>query len=109
MTTVKCSQANQTITTCHMRHIFTPIDQTIKKLFISCNYLLNVTIQSHPMKDGCCKTIEKCWIVATINPISHSHPVPHGTFLKVLIDKFCSCQCREIIVFAHNYFKTKHK
>ena len=46
-------------------------------------------IQSHPMKDGCYKPNEKCLIVATINPISCSHPVHHGTFFNVLIDKFC--------------------
>ena len=50
MTTVKCLQANEMITTCHMRHIFMPIDQTDEKLFISCNNLLNVTIQSHSTK-----------------------------------------------------------
>ena len=43
-------QANQMIMTHHMRHIFTPIDQTNKKLFISCNNLLNVMIQSHSTK-----------------------------------------------------------
>ena len=68
---------------------------------------VNVTIQSHPIKDGCYKQNEKCLIVATINPISHSHPVHHGTFFNVLIDKFCSCKHGEIIIFAHNYFKTK--
>ena len=47
-------------------------------------------------------------IVATINTISHSRPVHHGTFFKVLIDKFCGCKCREIIIFAHNYFKKQN-
>ena len=50
MTIVKCLQANEMITTCHVRHIFMPIDQTDEKLFISCNNLLNVTIQSHSTK-----------------------------------------------------------
>ena len=45
--------------------------------------------------------------VATINPISCSHPVHHGTFFKVLIHIFIVCKCREIIIFAHNYFKNK--
>ena len=56
------------------------------------------------MKDGCYKSIEKCLIVATINPISHSHPVHHGTptFFNVLIDKFIVCKCREIeYIFLH--------
>ena len=89
MTTIKCSCANKMIMTCHVRPIFIPIDQTNKKLFISCNNnLLNVTIQSHSTKQGCCKPNETCLIVATINPISHSHPVHHGTFFKVLIHKF---------------------
>ena len=87
-TTVKHSQANQMITTCHMRHILMPVNQTNEKLFISCNNLLNVTIQSHSTKQGCCKPNENCLIVATINPISHSCPVHHGTFFKVLIHKF---------------------
>ena len=78
-TTVKCSLANKTITTHHMRHIFAPIDETIKKYFISCNNLLNVTIQSHPIKMDCCNANEKCLIVTTINHIWHSHPVHHGT------------------------------
>ena len=49
-TTVKHLQANEMILTCHMRHIFMPIDQTNKKLFISCNNLLNVAFQSHSTK-----------------------------------------------------------
>ena len=53
--------------TCHVRHIFPLIDQAMKKYFISYNYLLNATIQSHPIKDGCYKSNEKCLIVATIN------------------------------------------
>ena len=56
-----------------------PIDETMKKSFTSHNNLLNTTIQSHPIKMGCCIANEKFWIVATINPISHSHPVHHGT------------------------------
>ena len=44
---------------------------------------------------------------ATINSISHSCPVCHGTFFNVLIDKFYSCKHRDIIIFAHNYFKNK--
>ena len=94
------------ITTCHVRHIFMPINQTSKKI-ISCNNLLNVTIQSHPIKDGYCKPNEKCLIVATINSISCSCPVHHGTVFNVLIDKFIVYKHREIIIFAHNYFKNK--
>ena len=37
------------IETCHVRHIFMPVDQTNKKLFISCNNLLNVKV-------SCCLT-----------------------------------------------------
>ena len=77
------SVSQQNITTHHVRHIFTPIEQIFNNLFISHNTLLNVTIQSHPTKDGCYKSNEKCLIVATINPISHSHPVHHGTFFSV--------------------------
>ena len=50
VTTIKHLQASQTIVTHHMRHIFMPVDQTNKKLFISCNNLLNVTVQSHSSK-----------------------------------------------------------
>ena len=42
------------------------------------------------------------------NPILCRPCVHHGTFLKVLIDNFCSSKHREIIIFAHNYFKTKN-
>ena len=101
------SMSQQNIATCHLRHIIMPLDQTIKNQFISHNNLLNVTIQSHPTKNGCCKSNEKCLIVATIHPISCSHPV-HVTIFNVLIDKFIASTCREIIIFAHNYFrKTK--
>ena len=41
--------------------------------------MLNATFQSHPIKMGCCNTITKCLIVATINPIWHSCPVHPGT------------------------------
>ena len=33
VTTVKCLLANLMTMTCHMRHIFMPIDETIKKIF----------------------------------------------------------------------------
>ena len=39
VTTERCLQANKTsrhVMTCHVRHIFTPNDQTNQKLFISC-------------------------------------------------------------------------
>ena len=38
MTTIKCSLANEMITTHHVRHIFMPVDKTIK------NYLSQTTI-----------------------------------------------------------------
>ena len=41
--------------------------------------MLNATIQSHPIKMGYCNANEKCLIVMTINLISRSHPVHHGT------------------------------
>ena len=43
-------------------------------------------------------------IVTTMNPILRRPCVHPSTFHKVLIHKFCSSQCREIIIFAHNYF-----
>ena len=48
---------------------------------------------------GCCNTNKKSLNVTTINPIWHSHPVHHGTKLKVLI----SLKSKEIIIFAHNF------
>ena len=44
-------------------------------------------------------------IVTTINPILHRPCVHPSTFYKVLIHKFCSSKRREIIIFAHNYFR----
>ena len=32
---------NEMITTHHVRHIFTPIDQTIARIHMQCNILLN--------------------------------------------------------------------
>ena len=81
-TTARHSRANETsqhIMTYHMRHIFMPVDETIKKLYPSHNNLLMATFQSYPIKMGCCTTNKKCLIVATINPIWCSHPVHHGT------------------------------
>ena len=101
VTTTRCSRANETsrhVKTCHMRHIFMPIDQTIKKQFPSHNNLLNATFQSHPFKMGCCNTNNQCLIVTTINPIWHSHPVHHGTTFKFSL----ALKSKENIVFAHN-------
>ena len=95
------------IITCHVRHIFMPVDQTIKKIIYLMQQFVKCNNSFSSIKDGCCKTKEKCWIVATINPISCSYPVPHGTFFNVLIGKIYSCKCREIIIVAHNYFKNK--
>ena len=88
VTTVKCSGANEIITTHHMRHIVMPIDQIIKNLLMLCNILLNVTLQSHPTNHGCCKQKRTCLTVTTINPIHCRPHVPFGTFFKVLIDYF---------------------
>ena len=63
--------------------------------------MLNVIIQSH---SGCNKKRTRL-IVATINPILCRPCVHSSTFLKVLIHKFCSSKCREIIIFARNYSK----
>ena len=57
--------------------------------------------QSH---SGCNKTRTRL-IVATINPIPCKTCVHPSTFHKVLIYKFCSSKRREIIIFAHNYFR----
>ena len=80
--------SQQNVATCHARHIFMPIDQTIKKLIYLMKQFVNVAIQSHPIKDGCYKSNEKCLILATINPISCSHPVYHGTFLMFSLINF---------------------
>ena len=32
---------SEMITTCHMRHIFTPVDQTINGNYMQCNILLS--------------------------------------------------------------------
>ena len=76
-----------------------PVDQTNTKIIFLTQQVLNVTIQAH----SCCNQKRTCLIVTTINPILHRPCVHHGTFLKVLIDKFCSSKHREIIIFAHNY------
>ena len=63
-----------------------PVDETIKKIYISCNDLLNVTIQSPLTKVDCCNANEECLIATTINSIWCSHPVHHGTKFSVLIN-----------------------
>ena len=111
MTSVRCLQANETsghVRTRHMRHIFTPDNQTNQNYSSQATNLLNVIIQSH----SCCNQNKTHWIVATINPILCRPCVHPSTFLNVLIHKFCSSKHREIIIFAHNYFnkqtQTKH-
>ena len=111
MTSIRRSRANETsrnVRTRHVRHIFTPDDQLTKNYSSHANNLLNVTIQSH----SCCNQNKTRWIAATINPILCRPCVHPSTFPKVLIHKFCSSKCREIIIFAHNYFnkqtQTKH-
>ena len=71
--------------TCHVKHIFMPIDQTNAKLFISFNNLLNQTI-SIPF---ILQPKENSLILEQFNPILCRPSVHHGTFLKVLIDNFC--------------------
>ena len=85
--------------TCHMRHIYMPVDQTITKYFCSCNNLLNATFQSHPIKMGCCNTNSKHLIVTTINPIWRSHPVHHCTKNFTI----CCLKSKENVIFAHNF------
>ena len=111
MTSVRCSQANETsghVRTRHVRHSFTPDDQTNQNYSSQATNLLNVIIQSH----SCCNQNKTHWIVATINPILCRPCVHPSTFLNVLIHKVCSSKHREIIIFAHNYFnkqtQTKH-
>ena len=73
------------------------------QLFISCNNLSNQTI-SIPL---ILQPKEKSLIVEQFNPILHRPCVHHGTFIKVLIDNFCSSKRREIIIFVLNYFENK--
>ena len=103
MTSVRRSRANETsrhVRTRHVRHSVSSDNQTNQILFISrqqfvkCNHSIPFMLQ--PKKTR--------WIVATINPILHRPCVHPSTFPKVLIHKFCSSKCREIIIFAHNYF-----
>ena len=101
---VRRFRANQTsrhVRTRHVRHIFMPDDQTNQKLFISrkqyvkCNNSIPFRLQQKENSLDCC------------NNQSHSpsRPCVHpSTFHKVLIHKFCSCKCREIIIFALKLF-----
>ena len=92
-TTIKCLQASQIIMTHHVRHIFMSISKLLKIIYLMQQFVK--CSNSIPfIKKDCYKPDEKRWIVATINPISHGHTVYHGTFFKVIIDKFYSCKCR---------------
>ena len=77
---------NQMIVTHHVRDIFMPIDQNIKKLYLQQNHLLNQN-NSIPQtvfaKNNQTRTVS---IFATkFNPISSGPGVCFGTKLKVLI------------------------
>ena len=38
---MRCLQMNEMVTTCHIRHISMPVDQTINEIYMQCNNLLN--------------------------------------------------------------------
>ena len=71
--------------------------------------MLNVTIQSHPIKDGWYKPNEKCWIVATINPISHSCPVHHSKFSMFLLINVVAVITEKSSSLHTIILETKHK
>ena len=81
-----------------MEHIFMADDQTNQKLFSSHK-------QSVKWNNSCCNKTRTQLIVATVNPILRRPCVHPSTFHKVLIHNFCSSKRREIIIFAHNYFR----
>ena len=63
MTTIRCLQANETsqhVMTCHVRHIFTPNDQTNPKIihltqqFIKCKYSIPFMLQPKKNLLECC-------------------------------------------------------
>ena len=87
------------IMTCHMRHSYMPVDQTIKKYFCSCNNLFNATFQSHPIKMGCCNKNSQHLIVTAINPIWRSRPVHHCTKNLTI----CRLKSMENVIFAHKF------
>ena len=61
--------------------------------------MLDATLQSHPIKMGCCNTNKNSLIVTTINSIWRSHPVHPGTKNLTI----CSLKSKENIIFAHNF------
>ena len=75
-----------------------PIDQTIKKYSISCNNLLNVTIQSLPIKDGQ-QSIP--FLIATLYIMVHFPMFSLINFVPVSTEK--SSSLHTILL------KTKHK
>ena len=94
-------ETSQHVRTRHVRHISCPMTKLTENYSSHANNLLNVIIQSH----SCCNQNRTHWIVATINPIPCRPCVHPSTFPKVQIDKFCGSKCRDIIIFAHNYFR----
>ena len=60
--------------------------------------MLNATLQSHPIKMGCCNTNEKSLIVTTINPIWQSRPVHPGTKQFTIY----RLKSKKNIIFAQN-------
>ena len=83
-----------------------PINQTIKKLFILHNILLNVTFQSHST-NHCYKQKRTCLIVTTINPI-HCRPFVHvGTYSEFSYISLLTNKHREITFSAHNLPKNQ--
>ena len=90
--------------TCHVRYSGTPVDETINWILYAMQQIVKSTQFNPTNSFRKEQPNENSLIVEKFKNISHSHPVHHGTFFNVLIDKFCSCKYREFIIFAHNIF-----
>ena len=74
------------IATCHVRHIFMPINQNFKKIYAQCNNLLNQNNSIPQTVFAKNNQNENSLIVENkFNPISSGPCVHFGTKLKVLI------------------------
>ena len=87
----------------HIRHIFTPINQNINKIYLQCNNLLNQNYSIPQTVLG--KNNLSLIVEYKFNPISSGPCVHFGTKLKVLIVLFVENKQQDDSVYLFTIIK----
>ena len=101
--------------TCHVRHNFTPINETIKKIIDLIQQFVNCNNSIPSNQNG---LLCKCKMRSVLDCYNNNQSIPFGiVILYIMVQKFevlnsyffTAVKCKEnIIFFAHNFIlKTK--